>query len=51
MSIPTVVVSSGEPSGIGPDICLALAGKAFPARLVVLGDRGLLADRAAALSA
>jgi 4-hydroxythreonine-4-phosphate dehydrogenase len=49
VSIPTVVVSSGEPSGIGPDICLALAGKAFPARLVVLGDRGLLADRAAAL--
>jgi 4-hydroxythreonine-4-phosphate dehydrogenase len=49
VSIPTVVVSSGEPSGIGPDICLALAGKAFAARLVVLGDRGLLADRATAL--
>jgi 4-hydroxythreonine-4-phosphate dehydrogenase len=44
-----IAVTSGEPAGIGPDICLALAGKAFPARLVVLGDRGLLADRAAAL--
>jgi 4-hydroxythreonine-4-phosphate dehydrogenase len=44
-----IAVTSGEPAGIGPDICLALAGRAFPARLVVLGDRGLLADRAAAL--
>ncbi|RLJ67725.1 4-hydroxythreonine-4-phosphate dehydrogenase PdxA [Sulfurisoma sediminicola] len=44
-----IAVTSGEPAGIGPDICLALAAKAFPARLVVLGDRGLLAERAAAL--
>jgi 4-hydroxythreonine-4-phosphate dehydrogenase len=41
-----LVVTSGEPAGIGPDICLALAQKAFPARLVVLGDRDLLAERA-----
>src|SRR3989338_2712665 len=46
---PVIVITSGEPAGIGPDICLCLAQRAWPARLVVLGDRGLLAERAAAL--
>ena len=44
---PAVIcVSSGEPAGIGPDICLALARRDFGARIVVLGDRTLLARRA-----
>lgn len=43
---PTIVVTSGEPAGIGPDICLALADRGLPARLVVLGDRGLFEERA-----
>lgn len=43
---PLVGISSGEPAGIGPDICLALAGRDLGARLVVLGDRTLIADRA-----
>jgi 4-hydroxythreonine-4-phosphate dehydrogenase len=47
--LPLIVVSSGEPAGIGPDICLALATRAFPVRLAVLGDPRLLAERAAAL--
>ena len=42
---PVVVVTSGEPAGIGPDICAALAGRAWPVRLVVLGDAGLLKSR------
>lgn len=46
---PTLVVTSGEPAGIGPDICLALAQRAFPARIVILGDRDLLAARGAQL--
>lgn len=46
---PVIVVSSGEPAGIGPDICVALATRQFAARLVVLGDRSLLAARARAL--
>ncbi|HJR68933.1 MAG TPA: 4-hydroxythreonine-4-phosphate dehydrogenase PdxA, partial [Gammaproteobacteria bacterium] len=37
---------SGEPSGIGPDISLELANRAFAARLAVLGDLELLAARA-----
>jgi 4-hydroxythreonine-4-phosphate dehydrogenase len=48
-----VAVTSGEPAGIGPDICLALAhhpvGHAGPCRLAVLADRALLADRACRL--
>jgi 4-hydroxythreonine-4-phosphate dehydrogenase len=41
-----VAVTSGEPAGIGPDICLALAREHFAARIVVLGDRSLLGERA-----
>jgi len=44
-------VSSGEPAGIGPDICLALARRRIAARLAVLGDPQLLAERAAMLGA
>lgn len=43
---PTIAVTSGEPAGIGPDICVALAGVELPARIVVLGDRDLLRERA-----
>ena len=44
---PVIVVTSGEPAGIGPDICLALSQRQFPARIVVLGDADLFAARAA----
>ncbi|MEP7248132.1 MAG: 4-hydroxythreonine-4-phosphate dehydrogenase PdxA [Gammaproteobacteria bacterium] len=39
-------LTSGEPAGIGPDLCLAIAREAFDCELVCLGDRGLLAERA-----
>jgi 4-hydroxythreonine-4-phosphate dehydrogenase len=48
-SLPVVAVTSGEPAGIGPELCLALAAQSYPARLVILGDRDLLGERAAAL--
>ena len=38
-----VLVSMGEPAGVGPELCLALAGHHVP--LVVLGDKALLAVR------
>jgi 4-hydroxythreonine-4-phosphate dehydrogenase len=44
-----LVVSSGEPAGIGPDISLALAARPWSARLAVLGDVGLLESRALSL--
>ncbi len=47
--LPTIAVTSGEPAGIGPELCLALTQCEFPARLVVLGDRDLLAARASQL--
>ena len=39
-------MSSGEPAGIGPDISLALSIRPFAARIAVLGDPDLLAQRA-----
>ncbi|MEI8297519.1 MAG: 4-hydroxythreonine-4-phosphate dehydrogenase PdxA [Pseudomonadota bacterium] len=44
---PTVIVTSGEPAGVGPDLCLALATRDFPARLLIAADPELLAQRAA----
>jgi len=41
-----VAVSAGEPAGIGPDICLALAASELAPRVVVLGDREMLEARA-----
>ncbi len=41
-----VAVTAGEPAGIGPDLCLALAGLSLPCSLVVIGSRALLAERA-----
>lgn len=39
-----ILVTSGEPAGIGPDLCLALAAHDFP--IVILGDKALLKSRA-----
>jgi len=47
--IPRIALTSGEPAGIGPELCLALAGNALPCELVCLGDRALLEERARAL--
>ena len=39
-----LLVSSGEPAGVGPELCLALAGHPLP--VVILCDKSLLAARA-----
>ncbi|ENU31037.1 MULTISPECIES: 4-hydroxythreonine-4-phosphate dehydrogenase PdxA [unclassified Acinetobacter] len=39
-------VTSGEPAGIGPDICLALAERVDERPIVVLADRDMLQQRA-----
>ena len=47
MTPPLIAVTSGEPAGIGPELCLQLAGRRFGAALpVVLCDRELLQQRA-----
>jgi 4-hydroxythreonine-4-phosphate dehydrogenase len=43
--IPVLAITSGEPAGIGPDLCAALPRRKWPARLVVLGDRDMIAAR------
>ncbi len=44
--IPRIALTSGEPAGIGPDICAALAQTAHAAEIVVFGDPELLEARA-----
>ncbi len=49
---PVIAVTSGEPAGIGPEICLRLvefAAKSPAAHIVILADRHLIAERAQAL--
>ncbi|HVO88555.1 MAG TPA: 4-hydroxythreonine-4-phosphate dehydrogenase PdxA [Casimicrobiaceae bacterium] len=47
---PTIAITSGEPAGIGPELCAMLAQRhrdhPFAARIVVLGDCDLLRERA-----
>lgn len=42
-----LAITAGEPAGIGPDLCLQLAGHEHP--LVVIADKSLLQQRAALL--
>tara|TARA_B110000503_G_scaffold125633_1_gene193374 strand:- start:1810 stop:2793 length:984 start_codon:yes stop_codon:yes gene_type:complete len=48
-----LLVTAGEPAGIGPDLCLTLAGQPSTvlqgAEIVIVADMGLLQDRAAQL--
>ena len=39
-------VTSGEPAGIGPDICLSLAARIDERPIVVLADMAMLKKRA-----
>ena len=43
-------VTSGEPAGIGPDICLSLADRQDERPIVVLADHQLLQQRAEILN-
>ncbi|MDR1463429.1 MAG: 4-hydroxythreonine-4-phosphate dehydrogenase PdxA [Azoarcus sp.] len=42
---PVLAVTSGEPSGIGPELCVRLPERQFPAHLVVVGDIELIEER------
>lgn len=42
MYTPRIVITSGEPAGIGPDACVALAQTPHEADLIVAGDRLVL---------
>ncbi|PKO87378.1 MAG: 4-hydroxythreonine-4-phosphate dehydrogenase PdxA [Betaproteobacteria bacterium HGW-Betaproteobacteria-12] len=49
MNRPLIAVTSGEPAGIGPELCLRLLELTGAAQPVVLADRPLLQQRASAL--
>lgn len=48
MVIPRLAITSGEPAGIGPDLCLQITAPEST-ELVVLGDRQLFEQRASLL--
>ena len=41
-----IVITAGEPAGIGPELCLALQGTALAERAVVVADPEPLRERA-----
>ena len=44
--IPSLVLTPGEPAGIGPDLCMQIAQQPLSCRLVVIADGELLMARA-----
>lgn len=46
MTTKRIVITAGEPAGIGPDLTLALSQESWPHQLVVCADKTLLAERA-----
>ena len=50
MPFPKIAITAGEPAGIGPDIVLMAAQRAWPAELVAIADPKMLRQRALALN-
>jgi len=47
--LPRIILTSGEPAGIGPDLSLQLTQHDWPCELIIAGDEQLLRDRAVQL--
>ncbi|MCE0494116.1 4-hydroxythreonine-4-phosphate dehydrogenase PdxA [Vibrio salinus] len=47
--VKRIVITAGEPSGIGPDLVLALSQHSWTHQVVVMADKKMLAERAALL--
>ena len=48
--LPRIAITSGEPAGIGPDLCLMLSQHHFNADITLLGDKDLFSARAKQLN-
>ena len=48
-NLPKILITPGEPSGIGYDILLSVAEKKFPAQIIAITNLELLKERAALL--
>ena len=46
---PRILITSGEPAGVGPDLCIAIAQRSWLCELSFAGDRDVLAVRATQL--
>ena len=44
--ITRILLTSGEPAGIGPDLCVLVGQLPFPCSLTVIGDPDVLEERA-----
>ena len=49
MSQPRIVITAGEPAGVGPDVVLRALQFEHAANIAVIGDIGVLRDRAGLL--
>ena len=49
-TLPRIVITAGEPAGIGLDLCAMLAHQALAANIVVIADQDALRARAKALN-
>jgi 4-hydroxythreonine-4-phosphate dehydrogenase len=49
-NIPRILLTTGEPAGIGPDLLVTIADLPFPAQLICLSDPDLLIQRARRLA-
>tara|TARA_Y100001960_G_scaffold323760_1_gene402755 strand:- start:2207 stop:3178 length:972 start_codon:yes stop_codon:yes gene_type:complete len=50
MTTPPLVLTTGEPAGVGPELTVQLLQRPLPPLLVIAGDPGLLLERAALLN-
>ncbi|MUK47430.1 4-hydroxythreonine-4-phosphate dehydrogenase PdxA [Aliivibrio fischeri] len=48
-NIKRIAITPGEPSGIGPDLVIAIAQQDWPHQLIICGSKQVLAERAAQL--
>jgi 4-hydroxythreonine-4-phosphate dehydrogenase len=46
IDIPRIIITPGEPAGVGPDVVVQAANQSFPAELIVIADPELLISRA-----
>jgi len=50
MKLKKIIISLGDPSGIGPDLCVKLATQKFNAILIVIGNKKAIEHRAKMLN-
>jgi 4-hydroxythreonine-4-phosphate dehydrogenase len=49
--MPVIALTTGEPAGIGPELALLLERSQLAAKIIAIGDAGMLAERGAVVGA